>query len=297
MIAEEQRGRALGAAASLLLHALVLLALAGRSANLQLVAPAREVVLEVTWWAGDEGQGAAASLPVPLPGGAATATPALAAEVPPPDGVSQSASEPQASLPARQVTPPNDAPIPTELPPGSIAELREVASDRTKPEAERALPTLTRRSAMAEMATPHPKRLAEWRDRPASRRPVDPKSSEAARIAEPASSESTASGGRPGAPGPRGNTGSSSELAAYLARVRARIASRQSALGSEQGRVGIRFDVAADGSLTDLVAISGDRGPLADEALRIVRRASPVPPIPPSLGRESIRVSVMIVFE
>ncbi|MDK9696238.1 MAG: energy transducer TonB [Siculibacillus sp.] len=99
------------------------------------------------------------------------------------------------------------------------------------------------------------------------------------------------------AAGPRIVAGASSELAVYLSRVRTRIASRQSPLGGEQGRVGIRFDVVGDGSFTGLAAVSGDRGPLAEAALRVVRRASPAPPIPSSLARDRIPMSVTIVFE
>lgn len=91
--------------------------------------------------------------------------------------------------------------------------------------------------------------------------------------------------------------GSASDLAAYLARVRARIASRQETYGGQRGRVSIRFDVVGDGDFVGLTVASGDRGPMAEAALRVVRRGAPAPPIPPSLGRDRIPVAVTIVFE
>lgn len=257
MISGERRGRTVGVAASLLLHGAVVVAFAARPAERLVVTSAAERVVEVTVWAGDEGRAAGA---VPAP--AVDAPPAAA---PPPSGE------------AAPLGPDHDAVDAVEPP--VVSAPSQTAS----------LPA----AATAEHRPPHQEREAR-RERPTPQ----PRSSErkAAAVGGTAPPHAANTAGRPGAsatsPG-----GATSDLAAYLARVRARIAARQSPQGGEEGRVGIRFDVAGDGSFSGLAVVSGDHGPLADAALRIVRRASPAPPIPPTLGRGSIAMNVTIVFE
>lgn len=260
MIGAERRRIALGVVASLALHALALAVLAARPADRPVVAAAEERVLEVAWWSGAEGQAASA-----------------AAAMPPTD------ASPEATVPR-----PSDVPAALVQGAGSV--------DPPEPPAAIEATASTPRPAARDIAKPRPARAAEpRRDAPQAR----PRSADrrGGTVGATPATRPAAEGGRPGAPGPRGEGGSASELAAYLARVRARIASRQPALGGEQGRVGLRFDVAGDGSFSGLAAVSGDRGPLADAALRIVRRASPAPPIPPALGRGPIAMTLTIVFD
>ncbi len=200
---------------------------------------------------------------------------------------------PEASVPAPAAAP--IAPVPNEEPPAATASSAETpcppVADVEKPRPARA--SEPRRDAPAARPRSTDRRLPPT---PTIHDAERPDRRVAATGTTPTPS-AVAEGGRPGAPGPRGGGGSASDLAAYLASVRARIASRQPAVGGEQGRVGIRFDVSADGSFSGLSAVSGDRGPLADAALRIVRRASPAPPIPPTLGRGTLAMTLTIVFD
>lgn len=275
MIGAERRRIALGVVASLALHALALAALAARSTDRLVVAAAEERVLEVTWWPGADGQAAS------------VASPMLRTEEP-------TEAAPEATIASPSAAP--IAPVPDEEPPAATASAAK-----------------TPRPAVADAEKPRPARASEpRRDAPAARPrstdrrlPPTPRTRDAERPdrrvavtgTTPTPTSAMAEGGRPGAPGPRGGGGSASDLAAYLASVRARIASRQPAGGGEQGRVGIRFDVSADGSFSGVTAVAGDRGPLADAALRIVRRASPAPPIPPTLGRGTLAMTLTIVFD
>lgn len=258
MIFGERRGRAVGVAASLLLHGAVVVAFAARPAERLVVTPAAERVVEVTVWAGDEGR-------------AAGVAPAQAVDAPP-------AAAPPLSGETASSGPDHEAVDAVEPP--VVSTPSQTAS----------LPA----AATAEHRPPHQEREAR-RGRPTPQ----PRSSErkAAVVGETAPPHAASAAGRPGASATSPGGGATSDLAAYLARVRARIAARQSPQGGEEGRVGIRFDVADDGSFSGLAVVSGDHGPLADAALRIVRRASPAPPIPPTLGRGSIAMNVTIVFE
>lgn len=313
MIPLEQRGRALGAAASLLLHVSALLALEARSADPIVAGPAREVVLDVTWWTGDEGQGATQPVSGAPADASASSRVATSTDDPSPSDAPQVIVEASAAPPAKREAPKGDEPVTEDSPSSArVSERREAVPDRPEQAAERSLSVSTRRHAATGTVTAGSKPAVERRDAPAPRRKAERASTQASRdrrpsepapsvaaasLAERAASVRSAAGGRPGAPGPRGDAGSASELAAYLARVRARIASHQSAQGGEQGRVGVRFDVSADGSFTGLAAVSGNRGRLADAALRVVRRASPAPPIPTSLGQSRVSVHVTLVFE
>lgn len=345
MIPVEFRGRALAITASLALHAAALLALEAREADPHFAAPAREVVVEVTMWSGDDGRTAPAPASNQPPDAPAASTTTASAEIPSvveaPPAVSEldTPAEPNRTTVADEE--PTAAPSAVALSverterqsPASAAERPEQPLERTVPAPEPSMPIASQPASASEQAPPAlakappapphaptpPVTAANRVDHPTAqqhrpqplRKPgqaqVD--ASKTRRAPKPDASATTGSvddrgtaakplaGGRPGPPGPQGNAGSTSELAAYLARVRARIASHQAAYGGEQGRVGIRFDVAGDGNFTALAVVSGDRGPMADAALRVVRRASPAPPIPPALGRSTIPVSVTIAFE
>lgn len=271
MIGAERRRIALGIVASLALHVVAIAALEIRRTDHVVVAAAEETVLEVTLWAGADGQA----------GGVASSTPgaeALLVEADP----TPSAAQPAPLRDERAVDRPESTAEIAPAPPEPHVE-RPRSARTSEPHGDgpsTRVRSIVRRSPSA--------RRAHAGERPHRRVP--------ATGATPTTGASAESG-RPGAPGSPKGGGSASDLAAYLARVRARIASRQPAVGGEQGRVGIRFEVADDGSFSGLTAVSGDRGPLVDAALRIVRRASPAPPIPPALGRGTIAMTLTIVFD
>ena len=63
------------------------------------------------------------------------------------------------------------------------------------------------------------------------------------------------------------------------------------------GKVMLRFTILADGQLVspELTGSSGDRR-LDRAALQMLSRASPFPPIPRSLGREMVELSLPVQF-
>lgn len=312
MIAAEHRGRALGVAMSVSLHVLALMALQVRSTDPPVSATASETVLEATLWPAEDGQSAAGSSSLapdeaPPPDRAAASGAATD-----PSDLPRSPREPSFTPSSTEEAPsPGDPSVSDTLPSRSPPDEAAVVSrsgtiDRASPERLDGPEPAEIAKTAPEMHTGPPKER-KVRQRPIARTPARTAGAQE-RLRSPGRAEpdqadregrgtTSASGGRLGRLTPHGSAGTTSDLAAYLVRVRARIASRQAASGGEQGHVGIRFDVAGDGSFTGLAAISGDRGQLADAALRIVRRASPAPPIPPSLGQSRISVIVMIVFE
>jgi periplasmic protein TonB len=88
-------------------------------------------------------------------------------------------------------------------------------------------------------------------------------------------------------------------LAAYLASVRASIVTRRRPRNSgEPGRVVVRFDVDRAGGLSAISIVDdGARFDLREEALRLVRRASPVSPIPLAIARDRLPMTVALKFE
>jgi protein TonB len=132
--------------------------------------------------------------------------------------------------------------------------------------------------------------------RPTARRVEKPAKTETAQATDATTTASTGpsvgSAGRPASGGTRDS------LATYIASVRSRItAQHPRGIGLERGRVEVLFTVTADGRLDGVRVGRSFEDTLADEALRIVRRASPVPPIPQTVGRTSVAMSVTIEFK
>lgn len=152
----------------------------------------------------------------------------------------------------------------------------------------------------APIAPPPPVKPAK----PKAVRPATtPKSPTAAApaTAEPRPPQTAASGGSNRTPATQGTAGRGDgerdALARYLASVRARIVSqRRAPLGADRGRVEVRFTIGPDGSLDGIRAGGAAEEVLEGEALRIVRRASPVSPIPAEVGRTALAMTVTIDF-
>lgn len=84
----------------------------------------------------------------------------------------------------------------------------------------------------------------------------------------------------------------------YLQGVKERIVARWEAPGAAVGDADpvVEFVIARDGSLAGCELAGGEAtgGPAA-AALGAVRRASPFPPLPPGMGRETLRVRARFV--
>lgn len=152
-------------------------------------------------------------------------------------------------------------------------------------------PTVSRPAPQRKVAAPA---AAET---PAKAKPsARPKRSEPPKLNAKAAPEvAQRSGSAGGAHAP--SAGRPEDLAAYLASIRARItAQRPRSLGADRGRVEIRFSIAADGRLGDVKVVRSDDDTLEEEAIKIVRRTSPVPPIPPASGQTSLTMAVTVEF-
>ena len=88
-------------------------------------------------------------------------------------------------------------------------------------------------------------------------------------------------------------------LAALAAQIdRSKFYPRQSRRRQEQGTVVVSFVVERDGRLTDLLVLdSSGFERLDDAAIKTLQKASPVRPIPQTLGRERWSISVPIAFQ
>ncbi|WP_181703391.1 TonB family protein [Chthonobacter albigriseus] len=89
-------------------------------------------------------------------------------------------------------------------------------------------------------------------------------------------------------------------LSRFLASVRADIMRQRRGLhGSGRGRHAVvRFRIAASGEIADIAVVRSSGASVLDEAaVALVRRASPVPPIPADLGREAINATLPIRFD
>lgn len=189
----------------------------------------------------------------------------------------QSAQEsPQSPLEAKSELRPAEANVPP--PPPSTAEIKP-----------------------ADPPAPTPKPVASEPKRPAvehqveDRKPVPARQSKPGAVAKAGQAGSAKRTDQGAAAAP---SGKNEPLALYLASIRTKIAAQQSGKPSaERGRVEVRFSVAADGRLGDVVIERSDDDSLEEEALKIVRRSSPVAPIPPSTGKTSLTMSLVMEFK
>lgn len=90
-------------------------------------------------------------------------------------------------------------------------------------------------------------------------------------------------------------------LAGYSAAVRKRIMRHRSEVaagGARNRRVTVSFTVASDGRVSGVqVAASSGNAALDEAAVAMVRRADPLPAIPPEIGRSSLRLSLPVRFD
>lgn len=216
--------------------------------------------------------------------------PAPRTEPSPPDDAPRSVDQPPAAEPAART----DAAVPPPAPDPVVPVTPDVASAPAEPSP----PPVTRTASPREAPRIEPRRAPIRRavERPVKGEP-DPRSAATherkATAAAPSGAESaaTASSGRTA-------SGGHDVLAAYLAAIKARIVGqRHPHVGGERGRVEVRFVISAEGSIGGIRSASTTSPALEDEAMRLVRRASPVAPIPTALGRTSLAMSVTVDFE
>lgn len=197
-------------------------------------------------------------------------------EIPPDEGVAPVIpSEPARSEPTPVASPPDalaaTAPITPPPPVPAPAPVAVVRPSPPSPPPVRAKPTAAR---------PRPVSVA-----PARTAPMPTQATTGGASASPARVRVGQGGAKDTA------------LADYLASVRARIVSqRRAPLGADRGRVDVRFTIARDGRLGDVRASGAASDGLEEEALRIVRRASPVAAIPAEVGRADLAMTVTIDF-
>jgi TonB family protein len=217
---------------------------------------------------------------------------------PPEPPIEVARAEPPSAEPVAE-PPPEAAPTPPE-PPIEVARAEIPPTEAVPIETPVAEPPPVVERKIDPPPAP-PRREAVEPHRPAKKPPAEarpaPKTKTAA-AAKPAAEPRNA----PGTPAIAGRAqasgGDRDALASYLASVRARITGqRRNHIGSERGRVEVRFTVDADGRLGGLQVGGAADGTLEDEALKVVRRASPVAPIPAAVGRTSLAMSVTLVFE
>lgn len=88
----------------------------------------------------------------------------------------------------------------------------------------------------------------------------------------------------------------------YLAAIQARLARlkvypRSAQIAREEGVVRVRFIVAADGSVLDWRVVDSSGFDSLDRAAEaMIERASPLPPIPPELGRDRMEIVLPVRF-
>ncbi len=88
----------------------------------------------------------------------------------------------------------------------------------------------------------------------------------------------------------------------YLATILARLARyklypRAAQLAREEGTVHLRFTIARDGAVLRWSIIQGSGHERLDQAAeQMIERASPLPPLPPTLGGDRLEVTVPVRF-
>ncbi|MDR1314625.1 MAG: energy transducer TonB [Deltaproteobacteria bacterium] len=110
--------------------------------------------------------------------------------------------------------------------------------------------------------------------------------------------------GGPGPGGARGGSGvgNPDELDAYKASVRRRLERRKKYPPSAQARrmagvARVRFTVRKDGTISSSALVeSSGHGVLDDEAMALLARSSPLPPIPDGAGLDSLDLTVPLSF-
>jgi len=181
--------------------------------------------------------------------------------------------------------------------------------DRQPAETSASAPSATKSAAETkriDRSPPAPKPIASGPKQPAVKPLADGRAPKSGHHAQPkpvapAADRTANLLGNPGQTGSvevgQAAAGKPDALALYLASIRAWIAGQQSRMpGPERGRVEIRFSVAADGLLGNLKVEKSNNDSLDEEALKIVRRSSPVAPIPASTGKTSLNMSITIEF-
>ncbi len=230
--------------------------------------------------------------------------------------------EPSAAPPAQETTADKEETRQPEAvaPPAKTApEIPETAAeddseDGTAAAEPKASPSEAGRSATLEMPSvaERPTELPTARPASLPALPPAPRPAETQEAAVPptlppataetgaATATSPGSGGTANAPASGGAAGA---YDAYLAELMAWLAKHKSypAMAErrrQEGTSEIAFVLARDGSLLSYELARSSGHALLDEAsAEMLRRAAPLPPIPPDIGEDRIRITVPVVFQ
>ncbi|MDR1080826.1 MAG: energy transducer TonB [Deltaproteobacteria bacterium] len=196
------------------------------------------------------------------------------------------------TLLAEETAPEPELPLPEEPMPEPELE----------PEELHVLESVSERAESLPPPPPHP--TGPPRERP-GHVPVLKPGREAAPPGPSVSALAAAPGtGGSGPGGPPGGVGSGNpnELEAYKAAVRRRLERRKKYPPAARARrlagvVRVSFTIARDGSISSPVLVeSSGHGILDDEAMALLARASPLPPIPNGAGLSALNISVPLRF-
>lgn len=118
------------------------------------------------------------------------------------------------------------------------------------------------------------------------------------RIVQAAPAQPVQSAAPPSSP----SRGSDREAADYLGVVQARLARhkiypRSARLTRQEGTVLVRFTIVSDGTITGWSIVQGAGHDILDQAAEdMIRRASPLPPIPAGMGRTHIDITLPVQY-
>ncbi|MBY6264879.1 energy transducer TonB [Azospirillum sp. 412522] len=195
--------------------------------------------------------------------------------------------DPVAAAPAEAPAPPGEA-LPVPVP----AEPPQPARPAPRP------PPKPVRTRSPTSASPRPSPPDPAADRIMHSVPAQPVRT-AASTSNP--SPGSAPGSAPGS-GPGSGPGSDREAADYFGVVQARLARhkiypRPARLTRQEGTVLVRFTVISDGTITGWSIVQGSGHDILDQAAEdMIRRASPLPPLPVATGRSQIDITLPVRY-
>ena len=118
----------------------------------------------------------------------------------------------------------------------------------------------------------------------------------------PAPAVSAVQAAAPAAPSPDAPLKSDRQAADYFGAIQARLARHKvyppaARQRRQEGIVLVRFTIVADGTITGWAVVDGSGHAILDQAAEeMIRRASPLPPIPAEMGRTRIDITLPVRF-